>query len=93
MLDAIDLKKSARLTDEEIKTVFSTVAPSADNRFLSYFATAVLAATRRDFMILRPTALILIAKYRLTQPTEGASDGNSIPENEASTAQARRSAT
>jgi hypothetical protein len=77
MLNPIDLKKSARLSDEEIKIAFTRVPIESDNRFLSCFANAVLAATRRDFMILRPTALILIAKYHLAAgAAEGVNDGN-----------------
>jgi hypothetical protein len=80
MLNPIDLKKSTRLTDEEIKATFSGVMNTplgTESCFLNSFATAVLAATRRDFMILRPTALILIAKYHLAaQAAEGANNAN-----------------
>jgi len=60
-----------RMTDEEVKEIFRRVIerqPVTDvttENFLHTFGNALLWASRRDFMILRGTALLFIAKYHL----------------------------
>lgn len=53
------------LTDDEIQNIFVRVAQSNENEFLQHYALALCRATRKDFLILRPISLILIAKYNL----------------------------
>jgi hypothetical protein len=61
-----------RLNDDQVRQVFADVPvreaskPEGEqNHFLIALAGAVQFATRRDFMILRPYVLIVIAKYNL----------------------------
>lgn len=75
-----------RLTDEQILHVFTEVTSGRGHHygFVLGIADAVCQATHHDFMILRPIAVIVIAKYRLAEfldtfdrsplaPIEGAS--------------------
>lgn len=68
-----------KLTDEQIREIFRELVARREQQkepggadALYFYARAVELATLRDFMILRPTSLILIAKYGLgTLLTEG----------------------
>jgi hypothetical protein len=70
----------ARLSDAEILEIFDRVVANrggeGDNRFLRFYGAALESASRRDFMILRPVSLILIAKYQL-QTAKGAGGAGS----------------
>lgn len=61
-----------RLSDQAILAIFENLrdAGAASSVFLAHYAEALATAPRRDFMIMRPVSLILIAKYKLTQPEE-----------------------
>jgi hypothetical protein len=61
-----------RLSDEEILRIFDELQRSEANKpqaeqdvFLTSYAETLRLATRRDFLILRGTSLILIGKYNL----------------------------
>jgi hypothetical protein len=57
-----------RLSDEQIIAIFQKLRADGYPQcvFLEHYAEALAAAPRRDFLILRPVSLVLIAKYRLT---------------------------
>jgi len=57
----------ARLSDEEIKRIYSNIPHSEEiPEWLHSFADAIVKAeTRGDFILLRPTAVVFIAKYSL----------------------------
>lgn len=65
-----------RLSDDDILDIFRAVvegehdAETLPPAFLHCYAEALLLATRRDFMILRPASLVLIAKYKLAAEAE-----------------------
>ena len=56
-----------RLTDAEIREICKRVENlgQEQSEFVKAFARAVCLAPRRDFLVMRPTALIMIAKYNL----------------------------
>ena len=57
-----------RLTDEEIRSIFRTIAewPGPEKEtFIRAYANAVLKAAKEDFIVLRPVTLVFIAKYNL----------------------------
>jgi hypothetical protein len=55
-----------RLSDEELLEIFRQVYRSGQElSFVLVYAEALLLATRRDFMLLRPFTLILVGKYNL----------------------------
>lgn len=61
-----------KLTDEEIREIFAQLVKRREKQLdpggvdaLYYYARSIELCTLRDFMILRPTSLILIAKYGL----------------------------
>jgi hypothetical protein len=66
-----------RMTDEEIREIFRRILEEGSRlqqphdvttlTFLRHLALAVASCTRRDFMILRPTMVVLIAKYHLAR--------------------------
>lgn len=57
----------ARLSDDEIRHIYKRVYYQAHQpKFLQSFAAAILSTEKReDFMILRPIAVVMIAKYSL----------------------------
>lgn len=56
----------ARLSDEDLLQIFREVyRQGKELSFVLVFGEALLLATRRDFMMLRPFSLILIGKYNL----------------------------
>lgn len=61
---------TSRLSDAEILEIFAAVMAGhgPDNLFLRLYGAALENATRRDFLILRPVSLVLIAKYHLIPP-------------------------
>jgi hypothetical protein len=69
-----------RLSDEDILEIFRNLRADGCPRcvFLEHYADALAAAPRRDFMMLRPASLILIAKYKLAEPrpAEGVPNGH-----------------
>jgi hypothetical protein len=74
------LEHDSRLSDEDILDIFRTLRAEGCPRcvFLEHYADALITAPRRDFMMMRPLSLILIAKYRLLEPTPtqgGMTDG------------------
>lgn len=70
-----------KLTDEQILDIFRELVRRRDAGkdpagvdSLYHYACSVELATLRDFMILRPTSLILIAKYNLGKLLEEGTD-------------------
>jgi hypothetical protein len=61
----------ARLADEDLLQIFREVyRQGKEPSFVLVFGEALLLATRRDFMLLRPFSLILIGKYNLERYLE-----------------------
>lgn len=57
-----------KFTDNEILRIFGQVLIRRDQPgFLRCYADAICCACSRDFLILRPASLILIAKYDLAR--------------------------
>lgn len=55
-----------RLTDEELLQIFREVyRQGREPSFVLVFGEALLLATHRDFILLRPYTLLLIGKYNL----------------------------
>jgi hypothetical protein len=55
-----------RLSDEDLLQIFRQVyRAGVETSFVLIYSEALLHATRRDFMLLRPASLVLIGKYNL----------------------------
>jgi hypothetical protein len=69
-------REKPRLSDEELLQIFREVyRQGKEPSFVLVFGEALLLATRKDFMLLRPFSLILIGKYNLGRYLEaGAAD-------------------
>lgn len=66
-----------KLTNDQITHIFceallreASKKPEEQNHFLSAYADAVRMSDPKDFLILRPVSLILIAKYKLGNEPE-----------------------
>lgn len=59
-------RPTPRLSDQEILQICHEVYQQGkEPSFVLVYAEALLLATRRDFMLLRPFTLLLIGKYNL----------------------------
>jgi hypothetical protein len=70
-----------RLSDEDLRQIFSRIdEPDCETTaFVKAFAHAVCLAPRRDFLLLRPIAIVMIGKYNLGPHCERAAEEISAP--------------